>query len=134
MARCSPAGVIPDIDMDQDEYKIKIIDPCAFRGNILKDTLKILKTHSASEASIIEEAFESGGIPKPLIHQQPEGFDYYFVKCTADEADAIASYLFEAEYTAVPESGETSPEASKYAQMVDIWTNFRDWIQRGGKV
>jgi hypothetical protein len=83
-------------DMDQNEYKIKINDPCAFRENILRETLKILKAHSAAEPSIFEEAYNSAGIQKPSMHQHPE--------------------------------------ASKYAQLVDIWTNFRDWIQRGGQV
>ena len=120
--------------MDQNEYKIKINDPCAFRKNVLEDTLIILKVHSAPETLIVENTIKSAGIEKPSTHQHPEGYDYYWVKCTAEEADAIASYLFEAEYTAVPDSGETTPEASRYAQLVDVWTNFRDWIENGGLV
>ena len=120
--------------MDQNEYKLKTNDPCAFRKNVLEETLKILKIHSAPEVSVIEKAFEKGGIEKPKDHHQPKEYDYYWVKCTAEEADTIASYLFEAEYTSVPDSGETTPEASRYARLVDIWTNFRDWIENGGIV
>jgi hypothetical protein len=48
--------------MDQNEYKLKTNDPCAFRKNILEETLKILKAHSAPEALVIENSFEFGGI------------------------------------------------------------------------
>jgi hypothetical protein len=120
--------------MDQNEYKLKINDPCAFRKNILEETLQILKAHFAPEALVIEKSFEVGGIEKPPNHQHPSGYDYYWVKCTSDEADKIASYLFEAEYTAVPDNGETTPEASRYAHLVDIWSNYRDWIENGGLV
>ena len=120
--------------MDQNEYKLKVNDPCAFRKNVLEETLEILTAHSAPEALVIEKSFEVGGIEKPSTHQYPNGYDYYWVKCTAEEADAIASYLFEAEYTAVPDSGETTPEASKFARLVDVWTQFRDWIENGGLV
>lgn len=120
--------------MNQNEYKLKINDPCTFRKNILEETLQILKAHSAPEALAIEKSLEVGGIGKPPNHQHPEGYDYYWVKCTSKEADKIASYLFEAEYSAIPDSGETIPEASRYGLLVNVWSNFRDWIENGGLV
>jgi hypothetical protein len=120
--------------MDTIEYKVKINDPCAFRKNVLEESLRVLKSYKALEAYVIEKALSDGGIEKPDKHESKEGFDYYWVKCTSEEADAIASYLFDAEAMAVPDSGETTPEASRYGVLVDTWTNFRNWIERGGNV
>ena len=120
--------------MDAPSYKVKISDPCSFRKSVLEDTLYVLKKNNAPETTIIELALENGGIQKPTTHNHSEGYDYYWVKCTDEEADNIAGYLFDAEVAAVPESGETTPEASKYAKLVDICTDFRDWLERGGSV
>ncbi|WP_459918997.1 hypothetical protein, partial [Desulfocicer niacini] len=120
--------------MDTPSYKVKISDPCSFGKSVLEDTLYVLKENNAPETTIIELAFKNGGMPKPITHNHSEGFDYYWVKCTDEEADNIAGYLFDAEAAAVPASGEITPEASKYAKLVDIWTNFRDWLERGGSV
>jgi len=118
--------------MHQNEYKIMVADPCVFRKSVLEGTLRVLQSYSAEETKVIEKAFLKG-IKKPIGHKEPATFDYYWVNCTADEADAIAGYLFEAEATAVPPSGETAPEASWLASLVDIWSNFRDWIEGGGE-
>ena len=120
--------------MDTPSYKVKTSDPCAFRKVVLKETLIVLRENRAKEVSIIESAFKHGGIKKPKIHNHPNGFDFYWVKCSAEEADTITSYLFDAEAAAVPDSGETTPEARRYAELVDIWTNFRNWLEGGGSV
>lgn len=120
--------------MDANEYKIKISDPCAFRKDVLEQTLQVLKSNNAEEASIVEKALHEGGIEKPDLHNTKGVYDFYWVKCTEQEADEIAGHLFDAEAMAVPPSGETTPEASRLAHLVDIWTNFRDWIIGGGTV
>ena len=66
------------------------------------------------------------------MHYSPESHDYYWVDCSAREADEIAGYLFEAESIAAPCFGETSQEASRLADLVNIWTDFREWIESGG--
>lgn len=120
--------------MNNAAYKIITNDPCAFRKAFLKETLIVLKDNNAQESSVIELAFENGGITKPTFHNKPDDYDFYWVKCTAEEAENIAGYLFDEEAAAVSNSGETTPEASRYAELVDIWTNFRNWIEEGGNV
>lgn len=120
--------------MHKNEYKIKISEPCAFRKKVLDETLVVLKRNGASEVSVIESAFRIGGIEKPNQHNSPEGYNFYWVKCTDQEADAIVAHLFDEEASSVSASGETTPEASRYADLVDIWSQFRDWIEHGGTV
>ena len=120
--------------MNAQEYKIVTSDQCSFRKEVLEDSLKLLKATNAKEASIIESALEVGGICKPVDHNDPDGHDFFWVRCTAEEANSIASYLFDAEAAAVPSSGATTPEASKYAALVDTWSDFRDWLEEGGSV
>lgn len=120
--------------MDAPSYKVKISDPCSFRKSDLEYTLYVLKENKAPEKEIIELALKNGGIKKPKSHNQPEGFDYYWVKCTDEEADNIAGYLFDAEAAAVPDSGESISAARNLAALVDIWTEFRDWLESGGNV
>ncbi len=120
--------------MNANEYKIRTNDPCAFRKEVLNESLKVLKDNNAKEISLIEASLKYGGIQKPDIHNRPSDYDFFCVKCTAEEADNITSYLFAAEASAVPDSGETTPVASRFAELVDIWTNFRDWLDQGGSV
>jgi hypothetical protein len=120
--------------MDSNEYKIRTNDPCAFRKEVLDESLEVLKKFKAKEASVIEDDLKIGGIPKPEKHHQPIDYDFFWVKCTSEEADNITGFLFDAEAAAVPESGDTTPEASRLAGLVDIWTNFRDWLDQGGSV
>jgi hypothetical protein len=115
--------------MDAKEYKIKTTNPCAFSMNVLEETLRVLKAYNSEEVSVIEKTLMEGGIEKPDHHNIKDGYDYYWVKCTEQEAETIASYLFDAEAMAVSPSGETTPDASRYAHLADIWTNFRDWIR-----
>lgn len=120
--------------MDSPSYKFKTNDPCAFRKADLEKSLIVLKANKAKEASLIELAFHHGPIQKPKKHTHPNDFDFYWVNCSAEAANNIASYLFDAEAAAIPDSGETTPEASRYADLVDIWSNFRDWLEEGGSV
>ena len=70
--------------MDQNEYKLKINDPCAFRKNVLEETLKILRVHSAPEALVIEKSIETGGIEKPLNHQKPDRSQILLINMSGD--------------------------------------------------
>ena len=107
------------------------VNPCVFRRAVLEGTLEVLLRNAAEESKIIERAFLSG-IKNPKNHPNPDACEYFWMECTLKEAAVIAGHLFEAEATAVPPSGETTPDVSRIGYLLDIWSHFRDWIEAGG--
>jgi len=62
-------------------------------------------------------------IKKPSKHQGDESTDYFDVRVLPPAIlRMIGLHLFTAEADAVSPTGETTPEASRNAGMVDIWS------------
>jgi hypothetical protein len=80
--------------MDAEDYK-RTATYGVFREDQLKETLQILKSQNAKEASVIEEAFHKGGLGIPITRDGVDEYPYYVVNCTEDEAYEILDRLFE---------------------------------------
>jgi hypothetical protein len=115
-------------EMNYAKYLIKTNRPKAFRNDVLNESLEILKANNANEVSIIKSSLKHGIIQKPDELDPPIDYDFFWVECTAEDANRIANYLFEAEAAAAKNSGGLSPVSSRFAELADIWTTLKDCL------
>ena len=118
--------------MNAQEYRRKSKKPDSFPVQDLKDTRRVLQRERAPELVVVERALAQGPLEKPPLHEQPDEAEFCVVKCSGEEAEAIVNYLFDAEASAVPASGESTPEANRLARLVDRWTRLREHLDEYG--
>jgi hypothetical protein len=117
--------------MNPTEYWMKTNRPNAFRNDVLNESLEILKANNAKEVPIIQSSLKCGKIQKPKILPPlppPNHYEFFWVECSAEEAKNIANYLFKAEASAAPKSGESTPVSNRFAELADFWTTLSDHL------
>ena len=103
---CSMANVLPRVD--------------------LEDTKNFLLTGNIPESVIVQYALAEGAIDFPEKYQGNPASTHHRVICSAEDADAIASYLFEKEAESVPASGIATTETTRLVSLVNIWHKLAD--------
>jgi hypothetical protein len=111
-------------------YKERTTTPDAFSRGALTDTVAALQPSDFKLRREIEAILEATPIPKPPLHAGKRDTDFFHVSLPADTAEAIADALLVAEAEAVSADGSTTPQASHYAALVDMWTRYRDFLHR----
>ncbi len=118
--------------MDVNEYRDLCARPDVLRRGELEETVSALRRLRSPDVRLLEEILEQPPIEKPVIHAAGSEADFFFVTLDADVVESIVDQLFEAEATAVPSGGETTPEATRLAELVDLWTDCREYLENGG--
>ncbi len=118
--------------MDAKEYKELCARPDVLRRSALKDTVRALRKARSPDARAVEEIVQQEPIEKPAIHVAGSEADFFFVTLEAGLVEAIVEQLAEAETAAVSPGDETTAEASRLAELVDLWTSYREWLENGG--
>ncbi|MEL7542533.1 MAG: hypothetical protein AAGJ70_02030 [Pseudomonadota bacterium] len=93
------------------------------RQDFLQETYNCVLEEDAALALEIGKILQGPPIDRPPLANN--GYiDYYAVRLSDDQISEIASILLSFEAGAVSETGETTPAASHYGSMVDVWNGL----------
>lgn len=114
--------------MDAMEYKLMTSAPIAFRCSEIEATFRVLRDNRSQLADTASQIAFSP-IPKPALHAG--GRDTRFVRVTAslELVNNLVHELLIAEAAAVSPAGKTTQAASKCADLVDRWTQYKAWLE-----
>jgi hypothetical protein len=114
--------------MNAEEYKSICKRPDSIQRGIIEATEQALKGRS-DLALKLREILKGTAIDKPDFHNGKAESDYFLVKLSAEDAEEIQDYLLEEEASAVGLNGETTPMASHYASLADVWQNYINFCE-----
>ena len=108
--------------MDAQKYKRLTSSPIFVSQPIIEETAAILAGRCDSASVALTGLLGTTPLTKPDKHVSDSSTDYFDTTSLGEEVlEGICDHLFEAEADAVPLSGETTPEASRIAFLVDLW-------------
>lgn len=108
--------------MDAQKYGRLTSSPLFVSRPIIEETASILAGRCDSARVALTGLLGTTPLTKPDKHTGDSSTDYFDTTGLSDEVlEGICDHLFEAEADAVPSSGETTPEASRIASLVDLW-------------
>ena len=110
--------------MDATEYKTSIAAPEAMRRETLDASLQVLRAMDPAVSQRVEAALQVQTIPRPSKHAG--GAEWVTVSLPVDLAESVVDCLGSAEAEAVGLDGNTTPEASRVAGLLDTWSR---WLQ-----
>jgi hypothetical protein len=111
------------------EYKALTSRPNAFLRDELDDTVRVLTTIDVRLAGLVD-ALPRIPIPKPPQHRGGPSTDFLSIDARPSLVAEIVQQLLTAEAEAVSADGESTPEASWRAALVDRWTRYQRWLER----
>jgi len=112
--------------MDAKAYKLFCQRPDVFAWSDLEDTLKALAGSKPAAAARLAGTQWSTPVPKPMKHRGD--YDRFQVFLSADDVDDIIDTCSTLEVDAVSPEGETTPAASHYGRLVDLWYSYLNWL------
>jgi hypothetical protein len=110
--------------MNANEYKTKCQQPHVLRRPTLEATARIVAQANTDLAVRLHGIVAGQPIPKPASHTGNAETDFFEVDLSREEAHAVLSILLSAEADAVSPHGETTPQASSLADIVDLWGRY----------
>jgi len=113
--------------VDVEEYKSICDRPDAFERGVLEASERELLSRHLPSALRLQEILSGAPVLKPLLHNGGKHTDYFLVTLDIAEAEQIVEYLVDAEAEAVGLDGETTPQASHFGSLVDLWTRYVDF-------
>ncbi len=118
--------------MDQVDYKKICSQPISFRRSVLRDTAMALADSEPEIASRIEQILLKDPIATPVQHIGNSHDDFFQIGFDEETTEKIADVLLECEAVSVSAEGTTTPQASKYGSLLDLWTNYLHSIKSEG--
>ena len=116
--------------MDARQYKVLTSRPDVFARGELDETARVLRTVDVRLAGRLE-ALERAPVPKPPRHRGGARTDCFRIDAPHALLAEVVDALVDAEAAAVGQDGETTPEASARADLVDRWTRYLRWCEEG---
>ena len=113
--------------MDTRQYKAICELPDVMSRGVLEDSAREISLHLGL---LLREILEGAPVPKPKLHNGDESTDYFHVDIGLEEAEETASDLLSAETDAVSPEGDTTPEASYIASLVDEWNRYIEFREQ----
>lgn len=110
--------------MKQSEYKILISQNDVLRRNIIEETEKLVSKKNMGLAIRLRKILASKPIEKPLLHEGRSDTDYFRVNLSCHDISAIKDICMDAEVGSLDTNYETTPEASKFGDLLNIWNNI----------
>jgi hypothetical protein len=112
--------------VDARAYRELCRRPDVMKRGVLEATARL----TAKEDENAHRAVLAGEpLPKPPLHAGGDHTDYFRLELSLGEAEAIRDALAGAEVGAVGPEGESTPEASFAASLVDIWLEYIFFLQ-----
>ncbi len=118
--------------MDPAEYKSICARADVIRRSDLGDTAEALRRVRSPDADLVEEMLEQPPVEKPALHAVGPEADFFYVTLDLDAIDSIVEQLRDAQAAAIGPRGEMTSEASRLADLTDIWTRCQEWMENGG--
>jgi len=113
--------------MNGEEYKSLINQKDVLSHTTLNVTLKeLVSRHELELAERVRGILNNNKIAKPELHTKPYDISttYYKVYLPPDDIEKIIEMFLGLEARHIGEDGETTPTASFYASLVDIWNQL----------
>ena len=114
--------------MDANSYQVLCSKPNAFARHELQQTLDALLMKKSKNTDLLKAVLASSPLEKPPLHKGGKETDYFLVCVAANDAVEIIENLGDLEARAVSPDGYTTPEASRYASLVDRWLSYVESI------
>ena len=110
--------------METKKYQTICNNSSSFSRLELEQTLDALEKAKSNIISLVDGVLKSKPIEKPSKHQGGKETDYYHVHIAINDAEVIVEELGTLEAQAVSPEGNTTPEASYYASLLDRWLSY----------
>lgn len=114
--------------MDSGEHKNLTSAPDVLAVGTLDATIRCLQ-HIGSELAKVMVKAAREPIEKPVRHQFPGRPGVSRLVLPVGEVDEIVSDPLSAEAQAVSMGGETTPESSHRAELVETWCEYLFWLR-----
>lgn len=108
-------------DMNECEYKKITKQEIVFRRGVLEETICVMRSTHPKIADKLQGIINYGPIDKPEKHRGGPETDFFRVKLEQFEKELIVDTFGDLEALSISLLGETTPKASHYAAMLDIW-------------
>ena len=115
--------------MTAEEYKAACKMPDVLPRWAIEATKRSLDG-SPALVSRLREILDGEPITKPDLHKGGKEVDHFHVQLADDEAQQIQDSLFDLEAGAVGSQGESTPAASHFASLVDIWQEYIEFNEK----
>ncbi len=106
------------------EYKAICGQPNAFSRFALEETARALAVEQPALSQRLMGELHQVPVPKPAMHNGGPETDFFQVELTEAELEQIISCMFDCEAAAVSPEGDTTPQASYFAALVDCWSRY----------
>jgi len=116
--------------MDVEEYKSICNQPDVFERGMLENSMQELLSRHLPSALRVQEILKSVPISKPHLHNGNQDTDYFQITLNLSEAEQIVEYLLDAEAESVGSDGQTTPQASRFASLVNAWERYIDFCDQ----
>ena len=93
------------------------------REDILRETYDSVRAADTALATEIEKILHGPPVDRPPLAND-NYTHYYAIQLSEVQISEIAAILIDLETDAVSQAGDTTPRASHYANMVDIWSGL----------
>jgi len=107
--------------MTTEEYKKICSQQNAIGRLAIYETLRALQGEDASVIAELEGILEKPPIEKPPKHEGGPDTDFFLIDVKQETLEKIVETLGDREADAVGIDGKTTPEASRFATLLDIW-------------
>jgi hypothetical protein len=114
--------------MDATEYKRATTCPDAFADAEIEATVRCLRAGASPFAEVVAQA-PRVPIPKPPLHHSGADTDFFRLDLPLAVVQELVGELLDAEAAAVSPEGNTTPEASHRASLVDRWGHYQRWLE-----
>ncbi len=116
--------------MDAAEYKRITASPEVFSAADLEATESCLGAIGSPLSGLIAGVARTP-IPKPPLHRG--GSDFFRFDLSVELVSELVGQLLDAEAAAVSPEGNTTPEASYRAGLVDRWARYQRWLEESAR-
>ncbi len=114
--------------MNANEYKMLTASPNTFRKSEIEAISNLL---NKTDVKLKNEFVSSSNceIPRPPLHNNSPWESFFYLNMSQDQTDKLVSLLVDAEVAAVSYDGETTAEASAWADLVNRMLQYQAWLE-----
>ncbi|MDZ8119527.1 hypothetical protein, partial [Pontiella agarivorans] len=111
--------------MNSSEYKMMTAKPNVLRRSFVEETISALtQTDSNKLIQILEEQLQHPSIPKPNEFAGSKLDEWIELSISEITTEEIVEQMGFLEVAHVSKEGETTPLASKFGAMLDVWNTY----------
>ncbi|MDA9189415.1 hypothetical protein N9O57_00370 [bacterium] len=107
--------------MKQFKYKKICEQACTLRRATLEETITLIDEKNQAISEKLKKILNSTPVSKPKNHKGDASSDFFKIDLTNEELEFVVEVIQDAEVSALGNNGETTPMASHYSELLNIW-------------